>query len=77
MTRADLLAYLLKTHSRSPELLDGTFGDEWTEPMHSLLELGLINTYDNRDGVTVFQVVGWKGRGLTPDHNRSTREVVA
>lgn len=66
MTRSDMLAYLLKHVSQSPQLLDEVYGDEWIQPVIDLIDLGLVTTYQNRDQVTVFQVVGWKGRGLTP-----------
>lgn len=68
MTRADLLAYLLKSDDRTPAKLTKVFGMEWAEPMHSLIALGVIvpHQMSKRGAETLFYVVGWKGKNDSP-----------
>jgi hypothetical protein len=63
MTRATVLAFLLDkvAKERTPERLTQVFGQEWAEPMRSLIDLGLVfpDRYQ-RDNPLVFYIVALK-----------------
>jgi hypothetical protein len=76
MTRANVYAFLLAAptaNDRTPERLTAAFGQDWAEPMRSLIDLGIViaDRYQ-RSNPLVFYVTAWRGMSDKPIHADKT-----